>query len=183
MTPTRCLPAFSGATWAAVLLTSALLVGCEPTRPKPVAQYATPAMPTAALRSAPLSSPATLAALQPLVGSYPGERTDYLRQGALAQRLERLLGADYAVLLANLGTSGPLVQDGGLLYISGNKPHDGGDEQAAVVVDAAQNAVRVWLVHAGQVREAHDPASLQVDWPADVLALQANLRALQTPRM
>lgn len=183
MTRNRCLPDYPRITCAATLLASVMLLGCEPTPPKPVAQYATPAMPTAALRAAPVASPASLAGLRPLVGSYPGERTDYLRQGALAQRLQRLLGADYPVLLTNLGISGPLVQDGSLLYITGNKPHDGGDEQAAVVVDTAQNALRVWLVHAGKARELQDPASLEVAWPADVLTMQANLRALQMPRM
>ena len=155
------------------------LTGCEPTQPKPVAQYATPALPTAALQGTPVASPATLAGLRRLVGSYPGERTDYLRQGALAQRLQRLLGDDYLVLLTNLGTSGPLVQDGELLYITGNKPHEGGDEQAAVVVDPAQNALRVWLVHAGQERDWHDPASITLDWPRDVRTLQNNRQELR----
>lgn len=166
--------------WAGALLFGLALAGCEPTPPKPVAaQRAAPAWPTAAAAATAVPSPATLAGLRPLVGSYPGERTDYLREGALAVRLQRLMGGDYAVLLANLGTSGPLVQDGSVLYITGNKPHEGGDEQAAVVVDTAQNALRVWLVHGGREQELRDPPALQVDWPADVLTLQANRRALQ----
>ena len=120
-----------------------------------------------------------LGGLRALVGSYPGERTDYLRQGALAQRLERLLGPDYAVLLRNLGTSGPLVQEGDLLYITGNQPHEGVDEQAAVVVDPAQNALRVWLVHAGAEQDRLDPANASVAWPRDVLTMQRNRNELR----
>lgn len=175
MTYPRCHRTRPQAALAAVLLGLAL-AGCEPTQPKPVAQNAAPAMPTAGQQAA---SVATLAGLRPLVGSYPGERADYLRQGALAQRLQRLLGDDYAVLLTNLGTSGPLVQEGDLLYITGNKPHEGGDEQAAVVVDPAQNALRVWLVHAGQERDWRDPASITLDWPRDVRTMRSNRQELR----
>jgi len=89
------------------------------------------------------------------------------------------MGDDYGVLLTNLGTSGPLVQEGDLLYITGNKPHEGGDEQAAVVVDPAQNALRVWLVHAGQERDWRDPASITLDWPRDVRTMRSNRQELR----
>lgn len=178
MTCSRCHRTRPQAALAAVLLGLAL-AGCEPTQPKPVAQDAAPALPTAAQRGAAVAPPATRAGLRPLVGSYPGERADYLRQGALAERLQRLLGDDYAVLLTNLGTSGPLVQEGDLLYITGNKPHEGGDEQAAVVVDPAQNALRVWLVHAGQERDWRDPASITLNWPRDVRTMRSNRQELR----
>lgn len=178
MTCSRCHRTRPQAALAAVLLGLAL-AGCEPTQPKPVAQDAAPALPTAAQRGAAVAPPATLAGLRPLVGSYPGERADYLRQGVLAERLQRLLGDDYAVLLTNLGTSGPLVQEGDLLYITGNKPHEGGDEQAAVVVDPAQNALRVWLVHAGQERDWRDPASITLNWPRDVRTMRSNRQELR----
>ncbi|MBP7353026.1 hypothetical protein [Comamonas sp. UBA7528] len=178
MTCSRCHRTRPQAALAAVLLGLAL-VGCEPTQPKPVAQDAAPALPTAAQRGTAVAPPATLAGLRPLVGSYPGERAEYLRQGALAERLQRLMGDDYGVLLTNLGTSGPLVQEGDLLYITGNKPHEGGDEQAAVVVDPAQNALRVWLVHAGQERDWRDPASITLDWPRDVRTMRSNRQELR----
>ncbi|MDH1702998.1 hypothetical protein [Comamonas terrigena] len=178
MTCSRCHRTRPQAALAAVLLGLAL-AGCEPTQPKPVAQDAAPALPTAAQQGPAVAPPATLAGLRPLVGSYPGERADYLRQGALAERLQRLLGDDYAVLLTNLGTSGPLVQEGDLIYITGNKPHEGGDEQAAVVVDPGQNALRVWLVHAGQERDWRDPASITLDWPRDVRTMRSNRQELR----
>ena len=178
----RCAPGRTvrTAAWWGAVGALVLAAGCEPTQPKPVAQYATPALPTVAMQAA-VPPPATLAGLRPLVGSYPGERTDYLRQGALAQRLQRLLGEDYVPLLSNLGVSSPLVQDGEVFYITGNKPHEGGEEQAAVVVDPGQNALRVWLVHAGQERDWRDPPGVQVAWPGDVQLLQSNWRA-QRPR-
>lgn len=166
-----------GGCWTAVLACS-LLAACEPTPPKPKAAQMEMPVRASAVGSA-VAAPATLGGLRALVGSYPGERTDYLRQGALAQRLERLLGPDYAVLLRNLGTSGPLVQEGDLLYITGNQPHEGVDEQAAVVVDPAQNALRVWLVHAGAEQDRLDPANASVAWPRDVLTMQRNHNELR----
>jgi hypothetical protein len=163
-------------TWAAVVLAGGLLTACDKAQPP------APAAPAAAADAAP--APATeLAAvaavslenLRAQVGKYPSDAgADFLHQGPLSQRLQALMGADYQVLLTNLGTSGPLTQEGDLLFVTGNKPHEGGDEQAAVVVDLAQNAVRVWLAHAGQEQDKSDPATATVAWPSDVQAMQSN---------
>ena len=166
---------------AAVVLFGALL-GCEPAPPKPVAQTQAPVLATASHRSAPVASPASLKALDALVGTYPGERTDYLREGALAVRLQQLLGDRYATVLSNLGTSGPLTREGDVLYISGNRPHMGGEEAAAIAIDTHANALRVWLLHDGRSQDVTDPAAAHVQWPSDVQQMQTQAQLWQPRR-
>ncbi|MDR0261253.1 MAG: hypothetical protein LBI76_15745 [Comamonas sp.] len=172
-------------TWAAVVLAGGLLAACDkaqppaPVAPAAPAAVADPAPAPAAEPSAPAAA-ASLESLRAQVGKYPSDAgADFLHQGPLSQRLQALMGADYQVLLTNLGTSGPLTQQGDLLFVTGNKPHEGGDEQAAVVVDLAQNAVRVWLAHAGQEQDKSDPATATVAWPSDVQAMQSNHRDMK----
>ena len=132
-----------------------------------------PVVPAAQPQAAPLSS------LRPSLGQYPHEGGDYLRQGALAQRLRALLGPErYAVLLANLQVSGPLSAEGELWFITGNRQHQGGAEQAAVVIDPARDALRVWLLHAGRAQEFTDPPDAHIPWPADVRTMLGNARQL-----
>jgi pyruvate/2-oxoglutarate dehydrogenase complex dihydrolipoamide acyltransferase (E2) component len=166
-------------TWAAMVLAGGLLAACDkaqPPAPAASAAVADAAPAPAAEPAAPAAATAaSLESLRAQIGKYPSDAgADYLRQGPLAERLKTLLGADYEVLLTNLGTSGPLEQQGDLLFVTGNKPHEGGDEQAAVVVDLAHNAIRVWLAHAGQEQDKSDPATATVAWPSDVQAIQSN---------
>lgn len=115
-----------------------------------------------------------LVALRGYVGSYPHGSYNFLEQGPLAVRLQRMLGEQYPVLLANLRTVSPLEEEQGRWFISGNRPHEGGAEVAAIVVDAAQNAVRVWLLHDGRQQEFVDPSGAQVPWPQEVQTLLRN---------
>lgn len=128
--------------------------------------------------ASPGAAPATASALNELkayVGTYPSDQISFLEQGALADRLKPMLGAAYPVLLTNLRTASPLTEDQGRWFITGNRPHEGGSESAAVVVDAAQNAVRVWLQHDGQIQEFLDPPGVTVAWPQDVQIMLNNL--------
>lgn len=134
---------------------------------------ATPAADAPASAGAPLESLATLA---DSVGQYPYDGDNYLEQGVLAARLRALLGAEYPVLLANMRTVSPLAAADGLWFITGNRPHEGGVEAAAVVIDPRQNALRVWLLNAGQSQEFIDPPSAQIPWPRDVQTLIKNQR-------
>lgn len=127
----------------------------------------------------PVSPPAAAsswAALQTQVGRYPTDGADFLRSGPLADRLRALLGpANYPVLLENMGVSGPLQRDGRLLYVTGNRPHQGGSEAAAVVLDPAADAVRVWLLTGGEEWEVQDHG-VTVPLPADVRTMVQNAR-------
>jgi hypothetical protein len=181
----------AGAVAAAVLLTA-----CEPKPPAPKAAHAA----TVIAAPVPLTTedvsataavilkdqpavPATAGApLEPLsslsgsVGQYPYDADNYLEQGVLAARLRALLGERYPVLLANMRTVSPLTEAHGLWFITGNRPHEGGVEAAAVVIDPRQNALRVWLLNAGQAEEFIDPRTAQIPWPADVQTMISNQR-------
>lgn len=123
-------------------------------------------------------SPDGLASLQQYVGTYPGDGpASFLEQGVLAERLKPLLGADYADFLLNMRTVGPLTQDGTVWFITGNRPHEGGMEEAAVVIDAPQNAIRVWMLHDGKVKEWMTPVGAQVPWPKDVQTMVDNQKS------
>lgn len=151
-----------------------------PTGSAPVQPPAVPnAAPAPAINSAaPVVATGSLSDLQPYVGTYPSDSNmSFLEQGVLADRLKPLLGKDYATLLANMRTVSPLTAapastgQAPRWYITGNRPHEGGKEMAAVVVDPAQNAVRVWMLHHGQVQVYQDPPQADVPWPPEVATL------------
>jgi len=120
-----------------------------------------------------------LGELKQYVGTYPSDSNmSFLEQGVLAERLKRMLGKDYSTLLNNLRTVSPLTEDAGRWFITGNRPHEGGKEMAAVVVDAAKNAVRVWMLHEGKVREYVDPSTANIPWPREVQTMLDNHKAL-----
>ena len=153
----------------AVLTAAGVLAACDPAAPP--APKATAASPTAAVPAA----RSALYSLQSYVGNYPSDsQVNFLEQGALAQRLKQLLGNQYVVFLTNMRTVGPLQEDVGRWFITGNRPHEGGVESAAVVVDPQQNALRVWMLHEGRQSEYQDPPGAYVAWPAEVRTLQRN---------
>jgi hypothetical protein len=130
----------------------------------------------------PSSNASPLGALKPYVGTYPSDsNVSFLEQGVLAQRLKQLLGKDYGTLLANLRTVSPLTEDAGRWFITGNRPHEGGTEAAAVVIDPQRNALRVWMLHEGTVTQYQDPVHVDVPWPADVQTMLNNHQAAAKP--
>lgn len=125
--------------------------------------------------AAPDAGASPLAELKQYVGTYPSDSNmSFLEQGVLADRLKLMLGKEYSTLLSNLRTVSPLTEDAGRWFITGNRPHEGGTEAAAVVVDAGKNAVRVWMLHEGKVSEYQDPNHITVPWPKDVQTMQDN---------
>jgi hypothetical protein len=130
---------------------------CGPSEEAPPAPE--PAAPTAVTREAapevppsppPQGEPANgLAALRPLVGRYPHEVELWDRE-PLAERLRALLGERTETLLANMDVTGPLSEENGVLYVTGNKAHQGGTDAAAVVIDPRQDLIWVWLLVAGE---------------------------------
>lgn len=118
----------------------------------------------------------TWAGLQSQVGRSPADGNDFLRNGPLADRLRGLLGpTNYPVLLDNMGVSTPLRQEGALLYITGNRPHQGDTEAAAVVIHPANDAVRVWLLTGGEEWDVQDRGTPKA-LPADVATMMENAR-------
>ncbi|PWW43555.1 hypothetical protein [Melaminivora alkalimesophila] len=153
---------------AVVLASGAVLSLAACSGPQAARPAATAAQPSSAGQEA-------LASLRPWLGTYHHDGHDYLRQGALAARLQALLGPEhYAALLANMQVAGPLSQEGGVWFVTGNRPHQGGSEQAAIAIDPQRDALRVWLRHRGRAQEFTDPQGAVVPWPQDVRTLLQN---------
>ncbi len=51
------------------------------------------------------------------------------------RRLTALLGAEYATFAANLDPATNLEDENGILHLEGNAPHQGGEEEAVLIID------------------------------------------------
>ncbi len=116
---------------------------------------ATPEEPASAPAPAAASQPAPVAAvdwssLEALADKYPSD-TKLLEASAVTPTLEALLGAKFETLKTNMQTQSPLQRDGGLLYTSGNKQHEGGVNMAYVLIDPKAKAVEVGLWEGGKL--------------------------------
>ncbi|MBX3178574.1 MAG: META domain-containing protein [Candidatus Hydrogenedentes bacterium] len=116
-----------------------------------------------------------LAALNDHVGAYPRE-INLWEHPAVSKRLQALLGGALPAFLENMGVQGPLSAEDGLLYVTGNKPHEGGIETAAFVADPARDQIQVWLITGGEARLYAEKDPPLPD-PADVQTWKANLDA------
>jgi hypothetical protein len=97
-----------------------------------------------------------------LVGKYPGEYSndniDIFDKGAVAASLKTLLGPKMPVFQTNLSTVSPLQRAGRYFYLSGNAPHQGGVEQAYLMIDPTRREVQVGLWERGKLT-VYSPAS------------------------
>ncbi|AVS61527.1 hypothetical protein C8241_07145 [Paracidovorax avenae] len=168
-------PSLAG--WSLAALLS--LAGCASHVPLSSAPPSTTPPPAPAAAAPATAAPAAAdrwAGMQALVGRYPTDGVDFLRTGPMAERLKGLLGpVNYPVLLQNMGTSGPLRKEGNLLYITGNRPHRGGSESGAVVLDPARDAMRVWLQTDGEEWDVQDYGR-GVQMPTEVRTMMENAR-------
>ena len=90
-----------------------------------------------------------------LVGKYPGEYSkdniDIFDKGAVAAALKVRLGPKMAVFQTNLSVASPMQRAGRHFYLSGNAPHQGGVEQAYLMIDPARREVQVGLWERGKL--------------------------------
>ncbi len=117
--------------------------------------------------------------LQTQVGQYPPQ-APYLQQGMLAAKMQHLLGDHVPAFLANLEVAAPLQQEGHVYYITGNRPHDGGHNAAAIALDAQSQTMRIWWLQNGQPRVVQDPGAAFA-WPKDVNQMINNVVASPAP--
>lgn len=127
----------------------------------------------------PADYPSPLAVLRADVGRYPRDLDLFARE-PLAGRLQALLGERLPVLVENLGVQSPLLEEDGILYVTGNKPHGGGTDAAALVIDLRRDAVWVWLLVAGE-SEALLDRDVEVELPADVRIVLENAEPAPLP--
>ena len=156
----------------------AALSACQQT-PAPPPGPATAAAPAAtaqppapdAAQRAPIDWPA----LQNAVGSYHAQ-TQFLRQPGINRRLRALLGVQYELVMRDLQVAGPLQQDKGVYYVTGNQAHKGGVEAVAIAMQPASDSVRVWLLHEGREQVLQEQPNAFA-WPAEVQTLIQNSAA------
>src|SRR3546814_5471223 len=89
--------------------------------------------------------------LAPTIGTYRYDAV--LGDPAVKAALETLAGTDLAaVLAANLTVAGPLDLVGGHLVLRGIAPHQGGEEEAIVLIKIYDGSLRAALLHEGRMR-------------------------------
>ncbi|BAK65174.1 hypothetical protein SLG_04990 [Sphingobium sp. SYK-6] len=136
----------------------------------------------AATRAAPVAPVAGLPMewtnLPSLVGKYPGsyarDNIDLFDKGAVAAALRSRLGPKMDVLKTNLNVVGPLGRQGNLYYISGNAQHQGGVEQAYVLIDPARKAVQVGLWEKGKLTVYPPAQGGRIPVPAEIATMLQN---------
>lgn len=142
--------------------------GAPPTK----AAVAPTSTPGAAIRP---GTPLEWTNLPAMTGRYPGgegaDAIDLFDRGAVAGALRALLGSKMAALRSNLAVASPLQRQGGLYYLSGNAPHQGGIEQAYVLIDPVRRAVQVGLWEKGKLRVLASTTGGRLPLPADIQAL------------
>jgi hypothetical protein len=66
----------------------------------------------------------------------------------LQQRLTALLGpAEFKAFVGNLNPATDLTQQNGVLYVTGNAPHRGTEEEAVMLVDVEKDSIEVFILH------------------------------------
>jgi hypothetical protein len=146
----------------------ALLAGCnEPN----------PADTVAANVAAPEPSPASASAWASLandIGKYPRD-IGLFERSAISDDLKALLGDNFEAFRANMDVQGPLAEEDGVLWTSGNRPHEGGSEAAYLLIDPAAQQLEVGLWHDGHFQTYASPGA-SIAKPADVGTMIDNAR-------
>ncbi len=114
----------------------------------------------------------SLAQLRLHLGQYPRD-TGLWGHQLLAQRLHTLLGGKYQTFLENMRVQGPLTEENGLLYVTGNKPHQGGVDMAAFLADPVNDKLQIWICTNG-VQEVFSEAEPPLADPPSVATFKAN---------
>jgi uncharacterized membrane protein len=159
--PGRCVDSMSGelrAFTAHVVVDGKKLDGC-----------AAAGVPPGSFGNAPLDE------LQRWAGSYPTAAMPW-EASWLRPRLEALLGAKLKAFQENLQVRTPVMNDGGVFYVTGNKAHQGGLDNALFIADPDSDTIEVILV-VGGVREDFKEGGRDVALPAEVVTTLGNLPA------
>ena len=154
---------------------SALLVACGDNAAAPN----TSTQPPAAVEQAtptPTVTPGVItgewASLQSAIGQYPSQ-SKLLENSVLATPLKTLLGDKFDVFRTNLQVESPLQKDGDVLFLSGNKQHEGGSEAAYLLVHPQTKALEVGLWQGGKLEVLKTPGS-DIRKPTDIQTMISN---------
>jgi hypothetical protein len=120
----------------------------------------------------PPGAAADWSSLGALVGKLPVD-SGLFDTSAAAGEFHSLLGLKLGTLKTNLQTSSPLREEGGVIFSSGNKAHEGGMNQAYVIVDPARQAVEVGLWENGRLA-VYRTAGADLPKPQDIQVMIRN---------
>jgi len=111
--------------------------------------------------------------LDALVGQYPRDIGLFTEVSPIMPELKALLGDKVATFRGNMGTQGPLAKDG-VLYVTGNKPHEGGVNAAYLLIDSKAKRLEVGLVENGKLTVYASPGAALAK-PKDVQTFVSNV--------
>ncbi len=87
----------------------------------------------------------------------------------LHRRLVKLLGpVEYQSFVDNLDPATSLTPQDGVLYLTGNAPHRGGEEEAALIVDIENDTLEVFIFHKASIVRAWTENNRFIALPKDV---------------
>jgi hypothetical protein len=116
---------------------------------------------------------APLDELNRFAGAYP--HTVHLwKEPVIQKRLEALLGTKLTAFLDNMQVQSPLMKDGGVFYVMGNKTHQGGLDNAFFLADPASDTIVVTLFVKG-VRQEFKEGGRDVALPAEIVTMIGNM--------
>ena len=116
---------------------------------------------------------APLDELNRFIGTWPNA-VELFKDPAIKKRLEELLGGEMQTFLDNTKVQGPLMKDVGVFYVTGNKTHEGGSDNAVFLADPAADTIEVILVTHG-TRQDFKEGGRDVTLPAEVVTFLGNL--------
>jgi len=126
------------------MLAALALSACD--KPAPAVDNAQPAAEAPALQEAAAED---WTALRASIDKYPSE-VGLFEKSPISEPLKVLLGDRFAAFVANMEVEGPLQEENGILYTSGNKAHEGGIEGAYLLIDPATRQLDVGLWEKGK---------------------------------
>ena len=116
---------------------------------------------------------APLDELNRFTGAYP-HTVNLWDNPVIQKRLEVLLGTALKTFLEHMKVQSPLMKDGGVFYVTGNKPHQGGLDNAIFLADPASDTIAVFLFVNG-VRRDFVENGRDVALPAEVVTTIGNM--------
>ncbi|HEX4824473.1 MAG TPA: hypothetical protein VFV19_09175 [Candidatus Polarisedimenticolaceae bacterium] len=158
--PGRCLDAKSGEIFAYKALVTrngAKLEAC-----------AAAGVPTGGFGDAPLDE------LARWLGTYPAPST--WTTPPIGARLDVLLGPKAAAFRQHVAVRSPLMKDGGIYYVVGNRAHEGGLDNAIFMADPATDTINVVLFRNGE-REEFKEGDRAIEPPEEVRKILGSLPA------
>lgn len=115
--------------------------------------------------------------LEALVGQYPDD-VGFFDNTVITPKLKVMLGDRFEILKENMKTCSPISREG-VIFVTGNKPHDGGSNSAYLMVDPITQQLEAGLWRDGKFH-LFVTSKTPLSKPADIRTMIQN--SLETKR-